>query len=118
MTNKTGITVDVKEIAKSCADFNRYYPQDFPLEESIIDGISEASLHELTHFNEQEDLLTQDIYAAIANMGHPIGMKMFQKSETTEEAKRQVTCIDLPDLRPEAPKPKSPFSIFKLATWT
>lgn len=130
LTTERGILIDVYEIVESCADFNRYYPEDFPLEESIIDGISEASTHELTHFighlehNGKTGLTLPDFYSVLANMGHPIKMKMLERADGYDPVKdsviKAVTCIDLPDQEQEpeipfeAPKPKEPFSTFQV----
>lgn len=123
MTTEKGILLDVQQIAKSCIAFNRYYPQDFPLEESILDGISEATAHELTHFigkvehTAKSGLTIPDFYNTIASMGHPIKLKMWEKSQDFDPALLQtlkpVAIIDLPD-EPEAPQPKEPFSTFQV----
>jgi hypothetical protein len=85
--------IDVRAIARNLTEFNTALPEEFPLIESIIDGINECSVHELihtlgqvNHFRRSKYSLA-DFYRVLSEMGHPIKSNMIRAMGITHKRK-------------------------------
>lgn len=117
-SNKEGVKVDAKEIATNIAQFARAFPNQIPLEESIMDGFSSTSVHELIHqvgklphkdkWHRKQTRKIDEFYAIESMMGHPIKSKMHEALGEKLDVQHEIMCIDLPEVEPEIERPTPP----------
>ena len=119
-TPKKGIQIDAKEVAVNVAAFARAFPNVFSLEDSLMDGLSSVSVHELIHqvgkvthidkWHRKAPRKIDEFYALEAVMGHPIKSKMRQALKGTLDVQHEIMAIDLPEDGPELPTSPTPLS--------
>jgi len=96
--------VDVKRIAENLKSFSEVRPNEFPYMESLMEAISECSVHELVHLfgkvghSRYDKWSNTDFNNLTTAMGLPIKRRMLEAVKNYTPPKRKVHTIRVIDL--------------------